>query len=163
MVLISFVCLRCVDALTIRGGLGIPTQPHSCRASLRHAMEIRQGAAPRRVACDEDGTIEDLVALASVESLLPDHVTHVMVDPLEWIRKPIGRYEACLIMRGDPDRCRSFSDLETYVLWCDFNKYVERLGKRGVVLQRGVRHFYTYEAQRIGTWTVNRKICKGWS
>lgn len=128
-------------------------------------MEMRRGERPRRIACEEEDTIDDVVALASIASLLPDHVSHVMIDPLEWVRNPIGRYEACLIMRGYPERCRSFTDRETYVLWCEFNQYVANLGKNGVVLnlERGTRHYFTYEAKRIGTWKVNSRLCKAWN
>lgn len=161
MVRILFVCAgllfmmggRNADAfLIVRGGLGVsvvsPGASNCTEPSLSEAAHMRRGYPPHALQrCS--GVLDGIVALASIDALMPDHIVHVLTDPHAW-NDPIQLRTACIVVRGSAERCRSVQD--RVAIWCEFNAYVSRVGRRGRHVMGKTQHLYTYETQRVGQW-----------
>lgn len=142
------------DALLIvRGGLGsgfslVAPGANNCSASLAEAVRMRLGYPPYSIRrCS--GVMDGIVALASIDALMPDHIVHVLSDPAQW-KDVDEQRSACIIMRNDAEKCRNVRDPVT--LWCEFNRYIHQVGKKSRHVVGHTQHFYTYEAQRVGKW-----------
>jgi hypothetical protein len=143
-----------IDArLIVRGGLGagfslVTPGVNNCTATIREAIHLRKGLAPTEmVRCD--GLMEGIVPLTCIDSLMPDHIVHVVTNPREWTNADEQRL-ACIIMRDDIDACRTIK--EPIALWCKFVNHIHKVGRRGRHVIGATQHIYTYEVQRLGQW-----------